>query len=118
MVRMRAQRKFVSSPWLRIVLIVCALAGGSTNVVVGQRGRDRSPKESDGFALVVGGDTDAKIAPVAGRLTELFFESYPKLVARFEHPEKRAKRQIRLVFSRDLKIPGYCTGDTIVVSVP
>ncbi|MCE9605529.1 MAG: basic secretory family protein [Planctomycetia bacterium] len=69
------------------------------------------------FTLVISGEIDAALAPTVGRLTTLFYESYPQLVARFENPQKPAPRRIRLVFERGLKVPAHCSGDQVTVSV-
>lgn len=70
-----------------------------------------------GYALVIDGDIDPEFAPIVGRLAALYYESYPKLVARFEHPERPAPRKIRLTFQLGLKVPAHCSGDVITVSV-
>jgi Peptidase of plants and bacteria len=69
------------------------------------------------FTLTIEGDIDAKLAPVVGRLTTVFYQSYPKLVKRFENPKKAASRQIRLVLERGLKAPAECSGAKVTVSV-
>lgn len=69
------------------------------------------------FTLTVTGDIDAATAPTVGRLTELFYQSYPKLVERFGHPKKPAPRHVRLVMKKGLDIPAYCTGSEVTVSV-
>jgi len=67
--------------------------------------------------LTIEGPVDAELAPVAGNLVELFYVSYPKLLARFENPDKPAPRRIRLVFDPNLKIPAHCSGDRVTVGV-
>jgi hypothetical protein len=69
------------------------------------------------FAVTITGDIDAELAPVAGRLTTIFYQSYPKLVERFDNPKRPAPRQIRVVFEKNMKVPAYCTGAEIKVSV-
>ena len=71
---------------------------------------------ADGLTLAIAGPVDADLAPVAGRLTTLFYESYPKLLKRFENPATPASRDIRLVFAPGLKIPAQCSGHQIEVS--
>lgn len=73
--------------------------------------------KANSFTLTISGEPDAAFAPVVGRLTTLFYQSYPKLVERFENPKKPAPRHILLVLERGLKIPAYCRGATITVSI-
>ena len=75
------------------------------------------PDKPAPFTLTISGDIDSDLAPVVGRLTTVFYQSYPKLVERFENPKKPAPRQIRVIFERGLKFPAYCTGSEIKVSV-
>lgn len=70
-----------------------------------------------GLSVTVEGDVDAGLAPVAGRLTTLFYESYPSLLKRFEHPDKPAPRSIRVVFVTGLRVPAQCSGNKVEVSV-
>lgn len=80
----------------------------------GAAGPDRpAPK----LVLTIEGDVDAALAPTVGRFTTLFYESYPKLLARFDDPEKPASRNIRIAFDRNLKSPAHCVGDRITVGV-
>jgi hypothetical protein len=84
------------------------------------RADDPQPAAEDkppALSLTIEGPVDAELAPVAGRLTELFYQCYPKLLARFENPKLPAPRKLRLVFDPDLKIPAYCSGDNITVGV-
>lgn len=69
------------------------------------------------LSITVDGDIDAAMAPVAGKMTALFFECYPKLLARFENPDRPAPRHIRLTFVTGLKPPAQCSGDRVEVSV-
>lgn len=82
----------------------------------GQDGEKTAPTRAEPLTLTVTGAIDPEIAPVVGRLTALFFESYPKLIERFEHPEKPAPRSIRMVIEADLKVPAQCGGNRIQVS--
>lgn len=69
------------------------------------------------LTLILEGPVDAEFAPTAGRLTTLFYECYPRLLARFEHPTRQAPRRIRLIFDPELDIPGHCSGDRITISI-
>jgi hypothetical protein len=75
------------------------------------------PAAAAGFELVISGEIEPDFAPTVGRLTALFYESYPKLVARFENPRKPAPRRIALKFERGLKVPAHCVGDVITISI-
>ena len=55
-------------------------------------------------SLTISGEVSPQMAPVAGQLTALFYESYPRLIERFEKPDKSAPRHIRLVFEKGLKV--------------
>jgi len=55
-------------------------------------------RPASGYTLVIDGDIDPEFAPIVGRLAALYYESYSKLVARFEHPERPAPRKIRVTF--------------------
>jgi len=68
-------------------------------------------------SLTISGEVSPQMAPVAGQLTALFYESYPRLIERFEKPDKSAPRHIRLVFEKGLTVPAYCSGAEIHVSV-
>jgi hypothetical protein len=50
-------------------------------------------------------------------LTVLFYECYPNLVERFEHPKKPAPRKIKLVFAHELPYPAFCTGSQISINI-
>ena len=69
------------------------------------------------LSITIEGPIDSELAPVAGELTALFFQCYPKLLERFENPEKPAPRRVSLQFKSEIKVPGYSHGDTVVVSV-
>lgn len=69
------------------------------------------------LSVTIEGDVDADLAPVAGQLTKLFYEGYPKLIQRFENPDKPAPRAIRVVFVKGLRVPAQCSGNKVEVSV-
>jgi hypothetical protein len=68
------------------------------------------------LSVTIEGDVDAELAPVAGKLTTLFYQGYPKLLARFENPEKPAPHVLRVVFVKGLRVPAQCSGNKIEVS--
>mgnify|MGYP002403350701 CR=1 FL=1 len=69
------------------------------------------------FVVTISGDIDAASAPVIGRLTGLFYESYPKLVKRFSNPDRPAPTHIKLVFKQTLHVPAYCSGSEITINL-
>lgn len=103
--------------WFATVLALVEL--GATSV--GSQGKPAAPvakaEAAAGYTLTISGEIEPDFAPTVGKLAALFYESYPKLVARFENPRNPAPRAIRLKFERDLKVPAYCTGDAITVSI-
>jgi hypothetical protein len=50
-------------------------------------------------------------------MTTLFYECLPRLLARFEDPQKPAPRNIRLRFERALKAPAMADRTSITVSI-
>ena len=74
-------------------------------------------QEQQPLRLTLEGPIDAELAPVAGKLAEHFYQCYPKLLARFEHPDKPAPRRIRIVFDPKLRIPAHCSGGTVTAGV-
>jgi hypothetical protein len=84
-----------------------------------KRGEGKRPEEpaSDTLTITIAGDVDAELAPVAGRLTTLFYQCYPKLLERFDNPNKPASRHIEVIFKRGMKVPAHCLGAKISVSV-
>lgn len=91
----------------RGLALVCLAISFTTSLAV-----ERPAK----LSLTIEGEIDEQLAPVAGNLATLFYECYPKLLARFENPEKPAPRKVKLVFKDELKVPGYSHQDTVVVS--
>ncbi len=110
---------------VRLVLTLLLLTSASLAFAQGtETPKKEEPKKGNfptdkpqPFAVTITGDVNAELAPVAGKLTTIFYQSYPKLVERFENPKKPAPRQIRVVFEKNMKVPAYCTGDEIKVSV-
>jgi hypothetical protein len=90
--------------WPLLLLIAC----------VAQARGDDAPQP---LSLKIEGPVDAELAPIAGQLATLYYECYPELLRRFEHPERKANRNVRLVFKSDLEVPGYASGDAVVVSI-
>lgn len=76
----------------------------------------KAPRPPPTLSLTVDGDIDQELAPMAGRLTALFYECYPKLLKRFENPDRPALRKIKLIFKDGIRVPGYSHRDTVVVS--
>ncbi len=69
------------------------------------------------LVLITRGEVDAAFAPTVGRLTTLFYEGYPKLLERFDDPERPASREITLVFKRGMDVPAYCRGAEVSINI-
>jgi hypothetical protein len=99
--------------WLSTALLLAAPQDKSPKKKADAKPADRQER----FSLSISGEVTPDFAPVVGRLTTLFYQSYPKLVERFEHPTKPAPRRIRMTFERGMKVPAYCAGSEIKISV-
>lgn len=69
------------------------------------------------ISLTLEGEVDQEFAPTVARLVALYYECYPKLLARFDHPEKPATRHVRLVFRKGMKIPAAASNGRISISI-
>lgn len=100
------------------MLVFAVLLGGlaAPSAPAQRRSEKGSADGKKGFSLTITGEVDAEMAPVVGHLTTVFYQSYPKLVERFEHPEKPAPRSIRIVMKNNMRVPAYCSGSEISVS--
>ncbi len=103
--------------WLALALVsVVSLAAAQE-----ERRRRRGDREEDAnaeprIAVTIEGNLDEKLIPVAGQLSAHFFECYPKLLERLENPDKRAPREVRVIFEPRLRVPAYARGNEISVS--
>ncbi len=101
--------------WVTIGLL-CAVSIAAAQ----DRRRDAEPKDAEDaqprLAVTIEGDLDAELIPVAGQLTAHFFECYPKLLERLENPDKRAPREVRIVFESRMRVPAYAHGNEVTVS--
>ncbi len=79
--------------------------------------QETPPETPKAFQVTVTGDIDPESADVIGRLTTLYYQSYPKLVARFSNPKRPAPAHIKLVFKQELRVPAYCTGSDITINL-
>jgi hypothetical protein len=101
---------------LRLWIVVCLLVG-PVNVMAQDKTSTERPEAKSPLKLTIEGDIDAELGPVAGNLTTLFYECYPKLLKRFENPNKPAPRHIRIIFDSKLRIPAHCSGNKVTVGV-
>jgi hypothetical protein len=69
------------------------------------------------YSVTIAGDIDPASPPVIGRLTTLFYESYPKLYERFSNPDRPAPIQLKLNFKQELRVPAYCSGSEITINL-
>ncbi|WP_254506825.1 basic secretory protein-like protein [Anatilimnocola floriformis] len=74
------------------------------------------PRTPPPLRLTIEGDVSGDMGKVAGNLTTLFYDCYPKLLKRFENEEKFAARSIKIEFKKGIKVPAYAHRDTITVS--
>jgi hypothetical protein len=98
--------------WLMLVLPISATAQEPSLVPA----KPLDKQKLAPLSMSIEGDVDAELAPVAGKLAALFWEGYPKLLERFDHPAKPAPRHIRIVFVKNLRVPAQCAGNRIDVS--
>lgn len=77
--------------------------------------KEQQPEKSKALNVTIEGEIDDELAPVAANLKALFYESYPKLLKRFENPNKAAPRNIRIIFDSKLKIPAHCSSNKVTV---
>jgi hypothetical protein len=92
------------------------LAGGFQEKTPADKDVEKKKEQQD-FSVTVSGEVPKEFEPTVKRLTALFHQCYPKLVARFENPAKPAPRQIELVFERTLRVPAYCSGSRITINI-
>ena len=78
---------------------------------------DKHLQKKEPFSLEVVGETTGDAAPIVKRLKEVFEYSYPKLIARFDDPNRPAPRKVRLEMKPKLNVPAYASGGTISVSL-
>jgi hypothetical protein len=69
------------------------------------------------LTLTTRGEVDAGFAPTVGRLTALFYEGYPRLLERFDDPQRPTSREITLVFKRGMNVPAYCSGSEVSINI-
>lgn len=102
-----------------LALVVLCLGWVSTVSAQDEKAKtkEQAAKPNGQISLTITGPVTPELAPVAGQMATLFYESYPKLIERFDNPARPAARQIRLVFEKGLKVPAYCNGREVHVSV-
>jgi len=109
---------------MRLVLGLAIAFSSNVAATWAQENSTTAPKQAEKadakqerFTLTIGGDVPPDFAPTVGRLTTLFYQCYPKLVQRFEHPNKPAPRTIKMTFAKRLRVPAFCAGSEIRISV-
>lgn len=102
---------------LGILLTFSLLATLASGQEEPKEAKAEAPRTPPPTRLTIEGDVDPEMGKVAGQLTTLFYECYPKLLKRFENEEKFAARHIKLEFKKGIKVPGYSHRDTVTVSV-
>lgn len=102
---------------MRLNRSYCILALLATALPSTLLAQDNESKQPEPLTLTITGDIDEKLAPVIGNLSKLFYECYPKLVKRFETEKHPAPRSIRIIMKREMRVPAYCSGTEISISV-
>lgn len=95
---------------LALIIILCSASA------YGQEKKEPE-KSQENFTITITGDIDSDMAVIAGKMTTLFYECYPKLVENYENPKKPAPRHIHVIFKNRMRVPAYCQRDRISVSV-
>ena len=75
-----------------------------------------NPPQSE-YRLEIDATADQTLAPTAEKLREVFHESYPKLVKRFQDPKHPAQAVVPLVFEKNLPHPAHASRGKLVFSV-
>lgn len=101
------------------LVVTSLLVVAAPLVAVGQEREDRKQRSGndEGYSVTISGEVDSKMAAVAGEMTTEFYRCYPRLIERFDNAEKPASRHIRIVFRRGIRVPAYCQGSQVTVSV-
>lgn len=106
---------------LHFRLILCILLGVVASTWAKQvpalGDENTADKPPPNFTLTIEGPISPEFAPVVGRLTTHFYECYPRLLKRFENPDKPANRRIRLIFEPSLRAPAQASGDRVQISI-
>lgn len=108
---------------MQLLCYVCALAlvfqaPSSTRPTQPKPTSSASAKKTpEPISLSLEGEVDKDFAPTVGKLVVLYYECYPKLLARFDHPEKPAARHVRLVFRKGMRVPAAAGDGRIAISI-
>jgi hypothetical protein len=68
------------------------------------------------YTLQVAEFPEEELKPVVDKLRGVFDESYPRLIKRFQHPDRPARKEIRLVFQKNLGHPAHASGGELTFS--
>ena len=75
------------------------------------------PGRSEGeLSITIRGPVSPELAPALGRFVTTFYQVYPRLLERFENPDRPAPRSVTLVVQPGLRAPGMSGGSTVTVS--
>ena len=94
-------------------LAAAALAAAALFAAVGRA--DEPGPTPEPVSVSVRGEVGPDLAPAAGRLVTEFYRCYPRLIERFERPDRPAPRRVTIIFKERLRVPAYCSGDEIAV---
>jgi hypothetical protein len=102
----------------KLIAVALALFVATSPWGMGQeKADDPKPADFSRFSVTASGEVDPGSTQVVGRLTALFYESYPKLHERYSNPNKPAPLHIKLVFKQELRVPAYCSGSEITINL-
>jgi hypothetical protein len=93
--------------------VVVALAAAG---LVGHPLVSRAEGPETGYTLQVAEFKEERLKPVVEKLKPVFDDCYPKLVKRFQHPSRPARKEIRLVFQDGLPHPAHASGGELTFS--
>lgn len=73
--------------------------------------------EAEEYQIEIDFSADETLAPTVEKLREVFQEGYPKLVKRFQNPNRPAQKVVPLVFQKGLPHPAHASRGKLVFSV-
>ncbi|MEZ6142050.1 MAG: basic secretory protein-like protein [Zavarzinella sp.] len=99
--------------------LICLVGCIASSICLAQPKTVEVPSKALGkpVSLIIEGEISEKIAPTVGNFVQVYYEAFPKLLKNFENPDRPAEHAVKLIFKRDMRVPAYCTGGTISISI-
>jgi hypothetical protein len=69
------------------------------------------------YTLSIDYSADETLEPVVAQLRDHFVQCYPRLVKRFENPDRPAPRKVLLEFRKGINNPAFASGNKLTFSV-